>query len=89
MLQLGTVRLAFVPAEITAPAARGVSAATGATRVVSMADGYVGYVEAAGPVRSGDGESLRQYFDATLAERVERATGAAAQALEAAVAEGS
>lgn len=78
LLGLGPLRLAFVPAEVTAGAAAALEAATGATLTVSLSGGYVGYLEARPEVEAGTGESLRQYYGPSLVEAF--AAGLAADA---------
>jgi hypothetical protein len=68
LFALGPMRLAFVPAEVTAGAAAALEAGTGATLTVSLAGGYVGYLEARAEVEAGTGESFRQYYGPSLVE---------------------
>jgi hypothetical protein len=68
LLALGPMRLAFVPAEVTAGAAAALEAASTATLTVSLAGGYVGYLEARPEVEAGTGESFRQYYGPSLVE---------------------
>lgn len=78
MLEVGPLRLLAVPGEPTYPAAQELEAAAKATRIVSVANGYVGYIDTAPHVRAGIGESRRQYFDPTLEETLRKAASAAA-----------
>lgn len=70
-LQLGPVRLLFVPGEPTFVAAEALESAAGATRVVSLSGGYVGYVERPDRVENRSGEARRQYFPASLLPQLE------------------
>ena len=70
---LGPVTLVAVPGEITAPAGARVERAARAERVVSLANGYVGYVDTEDQVRARGGESRRQYFPPELLNALERA----------------
>lgn len=72
LLQLGQARLAFVPAEPTFAAAQELEKAAGASRVVSLADGYLGYLETPEHVRNRIGESRRQYFGPALLDALSR-----------------
>ena len=81
-LQLGPVLLAAVPAEPVAAVASGWRASLPPkTVVVSLANGYVGYVEAPERVAAGEGEADRTYYGATLAPTLGAAVKAAAGAL--------
>ncbi|MBL9037009.1 MAG: hypothetical protein JNG84_00715, partial [Archangium sp.] len=60
-VRLGPLVLLSVPAEVTLAAAQRLVGATGA-QVVSLANGYTGYVESDALVRLGEGEAKRQYF---------------------------
>lgn len=63
-VRLGEVTLLFVPVEPTAVAGRVLEEQAGATRVVSLANGYAGYVDTDEAVRAQSGEAKRQYFSA-------------------------
>jgi len=76
---LGPVTLVAVPGEITAPAGARVEKAARAERVVSLANGYVGYVDTEEQVRARGGESRRQYFPAELLNALERAAALTAE----------
>jgi neutral ceramidase len=80
-LALGPWTLIALPAEATAEAAAQVEAASGATRVLSVSNGYLGYVDTPARVRAGQGEARRQYFGPSLAEVLTRAAALAAQGL--------
>ncbi|WP_375770862.1 hypothetical protein NR798_08175 [Archangium gephyra] len=73
-LTLGPLELVMVPGEPTVGAGALLVRRTGATGVLGLADGYVGYVETPERVEAGEGESRRQYFGPALLERL--ATGA-------------
>ncbi len=80
-LQLGPVRLLAVPGEPSWSAAQALEPRAEATRVVGLADGYLGYIESAELVREGRGESKRQYFRAELVDALADAAEEAARAL--------
>ncbi|MFZ5445077.1 MAG: neutral/alkaline non-lysosomal ceramidase N-terminal domain-containing protein [Myxococcota bacterium] len=61
-LRLGDLRLLFVPVEPSHAAGLVLEEQARATRVVSLADGYAGYVEPVEVARQGAGEAARQYF---------------------------
>ncbi|MBK7862829.1 MAG: hypothetical protein IPJ65_30325 [Archangiaceae bacterium] len=63
VLKLGAFELAAVPAEVSAGAAQSLG-----VPLVSLANGYAGYVEPAEVVDRGEGESKRQYFSRELLE---------------------
>jgi hypothetical protein len=69
-LALGPLELVTVPGEPTVDAGLELVRRTGATGVLGLADGYVGYVETPGLVKDGLGESRRQYFGPGLLERL-------------------
>lgn len=69
-LKLGEVRLLFAPVEPTYEAGRVLEQQAAAQRVVSLADGYAGYVELMETARAGEGESHHQYFPPELLERL-------------------
>ena len=60
LLRLGPLVLLGVPGEPTAAAARVLEAASGAGRVVSLVNGYLGYVETPAHLAGGEGEAERQ-----------------------------
>ncbi len=65
-LRLGALTLVAVPGEPSLAAARVIEEQSGATRVVSVANGYLGYVEPEQIAREGGGESKRQYYAPAL-----------------------
>jgi neutral ceramidase len=69
-LQLGPVRLLAVPFEPSAASGQQLKAAAKADVLLSLANGYVGYLEPESTVVARQGESTKQYFDATLLQRV-------------------
>ena len=80
-LQIGPVVLLSVPAEATSEAGATLEAASGATRLVSVANGYLGYVDTAPRVRAGEGEAARQYFGPGFLEALGAAANLAGEPL--------
>ncbi|MGZ6096815.1 MAG: neutral/alkaline non-lysosomal ceramidase N-terminal domain-containing protein [Myxococcaceae bacterium] len=80
-LRIGTVRLLGVPVETTAASGAVLEAAAGGARVVSLVNGYLGYVEPADRVSRGVGESHRQLFGPELLESLRFGTEATRAAL--------
>jgi hypothetical protein len=78
-LALGPLELVAVPGEPTVDAGAELVRRTGATGVLGLADGYVGYVEAPELVKDGRGESVRQYFGPALLEQLAVAAELAAR----------
>ncbi|MCY1016745.1 neutral/alkaline non-lysosomal ceramidase N-terminal domain-containing protein [Pyxidicoccus sp. MSG2] len=78
-LALGPLELLAVPGEPTVDAGAELVRRTGATGVLGLTDGYVGYVEAPALVQDGRGESMRQYFGPALLERLAVAAELAAR----------
>jgi hypothetical protein len=77
VLELGPLTLVGVPGEATFAAARALTAAVGPeARVVSLAGGYLGYVDSAEAVREVRGEAKRQYFGPELLDRLVKAAAA-------------
>lgn len=72
LLSLGRLRLLSIPGEITFEAGRRVEDAARATRVVSLVNGYIGYVETPDRARNAQGQSRLQYFDPTLLDALNR-----------------
>jgi neutral ceramidase len=84
VLAIGDVLLLGVPGEPTALASRAIAseaAAAGQVRVVGLAGGYVGYVDAPERVAAGVGESRRMWFGAELIERLREGFAVACRAL--------
>jgi len=69
-LALGPLELLAVPGEPTVDAGAQLVLRTGATGVLGLTDGYVGYVESPDLVKEAQGESRRQYFGPGLLERL-------------------
>jgi len=85
-LRLDGALLVFTPAEPVELVGRAWRDAAGAdAEVISLSDGYVGYVEDAVRVEAGQGEARRSYYGPALAERLEAAVAAAARAADGAV----
>ncbi|HEY0094715.1 MAG TPA: hypothetical protein VGB96_10335, partial [Archangium sp.] len=79
-LVLGPLELVLIPGEPTVGAGAVLARRTGATGVLGLADGYVGYVETPEAVRAREGEARRQYFGATLLEQLGAGAEVAARA---------
>lgn len=79
-LRLGPLEWLLLPGEPTVGVGRGLMHRTGATGVLGLMDGYVGYVESPQLVGSGGGEARRQYFGDSLEERLGAGAVLAAQA---------
>jgi hypothetical protein len=79
-LALGPLELLLFPSEPTVGAGLALVRRTGATGVLGLADGYVGYVDTPEQVRAGEGEARRQYFSPALLERLGAGAELAAQA---------
>lgn len=65
-LSVGPLTMLLVPGEATEAAGRVLEQRTGADRVLSLADDYLGYIERADRVRRNTGEARRQYFGPEL-----------------------
>lgn len=80
-LRLGPVILLAVPGEpVAAVAAAWRDEAGAGAEVLSLADGYVGYVETPARVGAGAGEAVRTYYGPDLASRLGRALQAVSAA---------
>jgi neutral ceramidase len=77
-LALGPLELLALPGEPTTGAGRTLTELSGATHVVGLANGYVGYLETPDLVGQRQGESRRQYFGPVLLERLGAAARVAA-----------
>lgn len=64
--KLGELRFLTVPFEPSFEAGHVLEEQSRVARVVSLADGYAGYVDTVETARLGQGESLRQYFGENL-----------------------
>jgi hypothetical protein len=83
-LRLDGVLLLFTPAEpVEAVGAAWRAAAGPGAEAISLANGYVGYVDTSARFSAGAGEAHRSYYGAGLAERLEAAVVAAARAADA------
>jgi hypothetical protein len=80
VLRLGPLTLVAVPAEVTLAAAQQLEPA--GARVVSVANGYLGYVEPADVVDRREGEARRQYYDRGLLDALDGAAKAALKITE-------
>lgn len=80
-LRLGELKLLFVPLEPSHAAGLVLEEQAGVTRLVSLADGYAGYVETVEAARAGTGESRRQYFPPELLQRLAEGAQLAGAAL--------
>jgi hypothetical protein len=69
-IALGPLVLLAIPGEPTYPAMKALLDKTHADRVVSLVNGYVGYVEEPDFIRRLDGEAHRQFFGPTLLEKL-------------------
>ncbi|MCP3105350.1 neutral/alkaline non-lysosomal ceramidase N-terminal domain-containing protein [Myxococcus sp. K15C18031901] len=69
-LALGPLELVTVPGEPTVDAGAELVRRTGASGVLGLVGGYVGYVESPALVREVRGESRRQYFGPGLLDRL-------------------
>ena len=84
-VRLGSLLLVATPAEPVEAVGRAWRAAAGPdAELLSLADGYVGYVDTAARFTAGAGEAHRSYYGPELAARLEAAVAAAAQAADAA-----
>jgi hypothetical protein len=81
-LRLGEARLLLVPFEPSFAAGQVLEQQSEATRLVSLADGYAGYLETVEAARLGQGEARRQYFGPELLTRVAEGAQLAGQALK-------
>ncbi|HUL60855.1 MAG TPA: neutral/alkaline non-lysosomal ceramidase N-terminal domain-containing protein [Anaeromyxobacteraceae bacterium] len=82
-VRLGPLLLLAVPGEPVAAVGERLRAAAGdGAEVLSLAGGYVGYVETPERVRAGAGEARRTYYGPDLADRLGSAAVAAARAAD-------
>jgi len=81
VLRLGSISLVAVPLEVTSASARVLTQQSKASHLLSLANGYQGYLEPEQVVRSDTGEAHAQYFGpgllSQLAEAAQRAGEAA------------
>jgi hypothetical protein len=80
-LRIGGVRLLGVPVETTEASGAVLERAAGGARVVSLVNGYLGYVEPPDRVERAAGESRRQLFGPGLLESLRFGTEATRAAL--------
>ncbi len=76
LLRVGPLVLLGVPAEPSAAAGRVLEEAAGARRVVSLVDGYLGYVETPQHLAHGQGEAERQLLGEGFLDALARAASA-------------
>jgi neutral ceramidase len=81
-LRLGEARLLLVPFEPSFLAGRVLEEQADATQLISLADGYGGYVETVEAARAGEGESARQFFPPELLTRLADGAKLAGQGLK-------
>ena len=81
LLRIGDARLLGLPLETTAASGRILEQAGGGARAVSLANGYLGYVEPPERVRRAAGESRRQLFGPSFLKALQNGVAAAASAL--------
>jgi hypothetical protein len=74
MVRLGCVSLLALPVEPSFATAQQLEKLTGATRVLALSNGYIGYLEPADVVRSRLGEAKRQWFGPELYEQLSSAS---------------
>jgi hypothetical protein len=79
-LRVGPLELLMLPAEPTQGAGQALRKRTGATGVLGLSGGYLGYVDTQEQVEAKGGESLRQYFGPVLLERLGAGAQLAAEA---------
>jgi neutral ceramidase len=82
LLRIGDSRLLGLPVETTAASGRILEQAGGGARAVSLANGYLGYLEPAERVKRAAGESRRQLFGPGLLEALQQGATTAAAALQ-------
>ena len=78
-LRLGQARLLLVPFEPSFAAGMVLEEQSQSTRLISLADGYAGYLETVEAARAGDGEARHQYFAPELLTRIAEGARLAAQ----------
>ncbi len=71
ILELGPLLLVAVPAEVTHASAQSLG-----VPIISLANGYLGYVEPAEVVERSEGEARRQYYDKSLLDAFRAAIAA-------------
>jgi neutral ceramidase len=78
-LELGPLRLLSVPFEASAEAGHSLEKATSATRLITLANGYEGYLEPPAIVEASVGESALQYYAADMLPRLTRTAQSVAE----------
>ena len=81
LLRLGPLVLLGVPGEPSAAAGRVLETASGATRVVALVNGYLGYVETPEHLQKQEGEADRQLLGTGFLDALVQGAGAARSAL--------
>lgn len=79
-ISLGGIRWVAIPGEVTTSASAAFEPGP-ATRVVSLVNDYIGYVEAREVVEAGRGEAKRQYFSPELTPKLSEAARVALETL--------
>ncbi len=79
--QIGPLKLVSLPGEPTPGAGHVLEVESGAQRAIALTNGYIGYIETPELVRSGIGESKRQYFEPELLQTLANAARVAVQNL--------
>ncbi len=74
MVRLGCVSLLALPVEPSFATAQQLEKLTGATRVLALSNGYIGYLEPAEVIRNRLGEAKRQWFGPELYEQLASAS---------------
>lgn len=80
-LQLGQTRFLWAPFEFSLPAGLAMEEAADVDRLVSLSDGYLGYIETEDAVRTAQGESPKQYFPAETLLQLTRGARLVGEAL--------
>lgn len=70
-----------LPAEPSEAAAAEIEQKSGASRVLGLSNGYLGYLEPSAVVKAGTGESKRQYFGPGLIDAIDEAAVLAVEAV--------
>lgn len=81
VLRLGKMVWMSAPIEASQAAGASLEAAARADRLISVANGYLGYVEPANVVAEGGGESRKQYYGAGMLGALEEAAKIAGDAV--------
>ncbi len=80
-IRLGKMVWLSAPIEASEPAGARLEAAAGADRLISVANGYLGYVEPADVVAQAGGESRKQYYGPGMLDALEEAAKLAGDAV--------